>query len=66
MEKYARDLNMLVGMANHSQPTGEWSPVGKSAFWSNTGLLVRADETQNALILAEKINNHWVGEVFEI
>jgi predicted amidohydrolase len=66
MERYARDLNMLVGMANHNQPTGGHSPVGKSAFWSSTGLLARADETQNALILAEKVGNHWVGEICEI
>jgi hypothetical protein len=66
MERYARDLNMLVGIANHNQPTGGWSSAGKSAFWSSTGLLARADETQDALILAEKIGNHWVGEIFEI
>jgi len=66
MERYARDLNMLVGISNHNQSTGGWSSAGKSAFWSNTGLLARADETQNALILAEKLGNHWVGEIFEI
>lgn len=66
LERYARDLNMLVGMANHNQPTGGWAPAGKSAFWSNTGLLAMADETQNALIVAEKIGNHWAGEIFDI
>jgi predicted amidohydrolase len=66
MELYAKKHNMLVAMANYNQPTGNWSPIGKSAIWSNTGLLASTTETQNALVIAEKQNNIWTGQVHEI
>jgi predicted amidohydrolase len=66
MERYAKKHNMLVAMANYNQPTGNWSPIGKSAIWSSTGLLASANETQNALVIAEKQNNIWTGQVHEI
>jgi predicted amidohydrolase len=58
--------NMLVAMANHNKPTGGWLPIGQSAIWSNAGLLARATKTQNALVVAEKLDNAWSGQVFEI
>lgn len=66
MAGYANEYNMLVAMANHNQPTGNWAPVGKSAIWSSTGLLACASESQNALVVAEKLNDKWSGQVFEI
>ncbi len=66
MAGYANKYNMLVAMANHNQPTGNWVPIGKSAIWSNTGLLACASESQNALVVAEKLNDKWSGQVFEI
>ena len=63
---YANKYNMLVAMANHNQATGGWAPIGKSAIWSHTGLLASATETQNALVVAEKVKHGWVGQVFEI
>jgi len=66
MAAYANEYNMLVAMANHSQPTGNWAPIGKSAIWSNTGLLASASENQNALVVAEKLDGHWSGQVIEI
>jgi predicted amidohydrolase len=65
MAHYAKNHNMLVAMANYNQPTGGWAPIGKSAIWSNAGLLACASETQNALIVATKLNDAWSGEVFE-
>ncbi|WP_293267329.1 carbon-nitrogen hydrolase family protein [Neptunomonas sp.] len=66
MNNYASKYNMLVAMANHNQPTGDWAPIGKSAIWTNAGLLASATETQNALVVAEKLDNGWAGQVFEL
>ena len=66
MAAHANEYNMLVAMANHSQPTGNWAPIGKSAIWSNTGLLACASENQNALVVAEKLNGNWSAQVIEI
>ena len=66
MAGYANKYNMLVAMANHNHPTGNWAPIGKSAIWSNAGLLASASENQNALVVAEKLNDKWSGHVFEI
>ena len=66
MAEYASKYNMLVAMANHNKPTGGWNPVGKSAIWSASGLLASASEIQNALVVAEKQNDEWSAQVFEI
>lgn len=66
MAKYAKKYNMLVAMANHNQPTGNWAPIGKSAIWSSSGLLACASEEQNALVVAERNNAIWSAHVFEI
>ncbi|WP_340678987.1 carbon-nitrogen hydrolase family protein [Paraglaciecola sp.] len=66
MNSYASKYNILVAMANHNQPTGGWAPIGKSAIWTNAGLLASATETQNALVVAEKLGSNWAGQVFEI
>lgn len=66
MAEHAHKYNMLVAMANHNQPTGNWAPIGKSAIWSSTGLLACASEKQNALVVAEQVNEQWYGQVFEI
>ena len=47
MSSYAREFNMLVAMANHNRPTGNWDPVGKSAIWTKSGQLNWADKSQN-------------------
>jgi len=66
MHSYARKYNMLVAMANHNQPTGNWKPIGKSAMWTNAGLLASATESQHALVVAEKLDDTWSGQVFEL
>ena len=66
MAHYANKYNMLVAMANHNQPTGGWAPIGKSAVWSNTGLLASASENENAIIVAERENGVWSAHIFEI
>ncbi len=66
MAHYASKYNMLVAMANHNQPTGGWKAIGKSAIWSNTGLLACASSTQNAIVVAERVADKWSAQVFEI
>lgn len=66
MKSYALKHNMLVAMANHNKSTGGWQPIGKSAMWSNRGLLVSATENQQALIIAELIDEQWCARLHEI
>ncbi|MEH6577047.1 MAG: carbon-nitrogen hydrolase family protein [Amphritea sp.] len=66
LEYYARKLKMLVAMANYNQPTGGWLPIGKSAIWTDTGLLAMADEKQDALVIAEHSPSGWTGCVVDL
>lgn len=66
MSSYAREFNMLVAMANHNRPTGNWDPVGKSAIWTKSGQLICADESHNALVIAERKDNDWIGQVINL
>tara|TARA_R110001583_G_scaffold112917_2_gene263050 strand:- start:2648 stop:3424 length:777 start_codon:yes stop_codon:yes gene_type:complete len=67
LQAHARDHNMLVALANYDASTTPfsdgWAPIGKSAFWTNKGLLVCANEFQEALVIAKKVNEEWIGEV---
>ena len=65
---YSQEFNLLVAMANHSQPTGGWLPAGKSAIWFDGELLACANENQNALVVAERLapGQSWRGEVIEL
>lgn len=66
LESYAENYKILVAMANHNNPTGGWSPIGKSAIWNSEGLLTSATETKDSLVIAENISNSWVSEIIEI
>lgn len=66
LQAHARNLNMLVAMANHSQPSGGWKPIGKSAIWAPSGLIAAANETSSALLIAEKRSTGWSGSAIEI
>lgn len=66
LQNYAKKYNLLVAIANYNRPTGAWSPVGKSAIWSSSGLLAQANEIQDALVVAEKKENSWSAQVLEI
>jgi predicted amidohydrolase len=59
----ARERNLIIGIANHSRPTGGWIPCGRSAFWEGDKLLAEADQSQDALVIAEKTEHGWVGSV---
>ena len=57
---------MLVAIANHSQPSGGWIPIGKSAIWYKGNLLARAGESEMALVVAKQIDHVWSGQVIKI
>ncbi len=61
---YALKYNMLVVMANFSEPTGGYETAGKSAVWDGCGRLIAvARESGNALVLAEKEADSWRGRL---
>ncbi|ROU02271.1 carbon-nitrogen hydrolase family protein [Marinobacter sp. R17] len=63
LSSYAREHKMLVTMANHNQPTGNWKPIGKSAAWDHGGCLAVASESTKALVISQQIDGHWRSEV---
>jgi predicted amidohydrolase len=63
---YAEKYNLLVAMANHNQPTGQWQPIGKSAVFYRKRVLACANEHQNALVVAECVDGDWTGKVYAI
>ena len=66
LASYAKQHNMLVTIANHNRNTGGWLPAGMSAAWSQKGLLSKADQHSNSLVISQNIDNTWVSEVFEM
>lgn len=66
LANHARDHQMLVLLANHHQPTGGWVPTGKSAAWTPSSLLVQAPEKGDVLVVAERANDAWRGEVIPL
>lgn len=66
LRSYAKEHDLLVAMANYNQPTGGWQPIGKSAIWDESGLLASADETENCLVIAEKIPTGWQSKVIAL
>lgn len=63
---YADEYQMLVAIANFNKPSGGLAAAGKSAIWFKGDLLAQACELQDALVIAQKCDGHWVGEVHEI
>jgi predicted amidohydrolase len=61
---YASTHRMAVAMANHSAPTGNYVPAGRSAIWDEQGEIVAcADGAEQALVIAEKAAALWNGKV---
>jgi hypothetical protein len=58
---------MLTLMANHGASVGTHPSVGKSAIWRPNGeLLVQADGTEPALLIAKDDSSIWRGEVVKM
>ena len=66
LKSYAARHDLLVAMANHNRPTGGWTPAGQSAIWSWEGRLAAADDTQNALVIAERGPQRWRASVLNL
>ncbi|AOT08121.1 carbon-nitrogen hydrolase family protein [Pseudoalteromonas luteoviolacea] len=63
---YADEYKILVAIANFNKPSGGLPAAGKSAIWYKGGLLAQAGEAQDALVIAQRNDGVWVGEVHEI
>ena len=59
---YAHKLNMLIAIANHNQPTGAWTPIGKSSIWDSCGPIAVAGIKQSTLVIATKNKDGWSGQ----
>jgi predicted amidohydrolase len=67
LSRHASTHRMAVAMANHSAPTGAWTPAGKSAIWDEHGdIVTRADGTEEALVIAEQTSTGWQGRVVRL
>jgi len=64
---YAARHGLLTIMANHGASIGTYASVGKSAMWAPGGdLLVQAEGTESALLIASIEDATWRGEVVSI
>ena len=67
LESYARQHRMATLMANYSGETGGSVPAGRSAVWSENGLLVAASTgTEEALVVGRKDDGAWSGFVLPV
>jgi predicted amidohydrolase len=66
LRNYARNYGIVVAMANQNSRSSSGLPCGKSAIWSRSGLLVSANESQSAIVVAESSSAGWSGGVIEI
>lgn len=61
---YARKHGMNVLMANYCGEAWGSPAGGRSAFWNNEGeLIAKMDGSNSGLLLVEKHNNGWTGQV---
>lgn len=57
---YAAEHQMTVLMANHGGATGGWESAGRSAFWSEDGILIGAAKgAGDLLLLASRDSQGW-------
>jgi predicted amidohydrolase len=66
LKGYARNFNILVAVANQNSHSSNGRPCGESAIWTSSGLLALANESQSAIVTAEKTSTGWTGEVIEV
>ncbi len=64
LKSYARHYEMLVAMANY--PQGVQTACGRSGIWWNGQALAVANETQEALVVAQYEEGQWSGAVVEV
>ena len=67
LSTYAAHCAYAVLMANHGGPSGGYAAAGKSAVWAPGGeLIVAAAGTGNQLVIAQKTEQAWSGELLEL
>jgi predicted amidohydrolase len=66
LQRYARQYGIAVLMANHGADTGDYTPAGRTAAWSDQGdLLASTADTGEALLLIEHSRAGWMGRVVQ-
>ncbi|MCF5544164.1 carbon-nitrogen hydrolase family protein [Pseudomonas salomonii] len=64
LQGYAAEHRMLVLMANHGGPSGDYTCAGRSAIWAADGrLLAGAPGIGEALVIGRRDGQHWTGQV---
>ncbi|MGR3966427.1 carbon-nitrogen hydrolase family protein [Pseudomonas sp. 910_23] len=67
LQGYAAEHRLLVLMANHGGPSGGWACAGRSAIWAADGrLLAAVPGVGEALVIAHRDDEHWVGQVVAV
>lgn len=67
LRQYTKKHGMAAIMANYSSSTGRLKPAGKSAIWNERGeLIVSAQGTEEALVIAKRVENNWSGHIVRI
>ncbi|KFF42937.1 carbon-nitrogen hydrolase [Pseudomonas sp. BRG-100] len=67
LQGYAAEHRLLVLMANHGGPSGGWACAGRSAIWAADGrLLAAVPGVGEALVIARRDGEHWVGQVVAV
>ena len=62
---YARKYSMNVLMSNFCGESWGQPAGGRSAFWNNNGgLIVEMNNSSSGLLLVEKRNDNWTGQLF--
>ncbi|MBJ2220646.1 carbon-nitrogen hydrolase family protein [Pseudomonas sp. MF7453] len=67
LQGYAAEHRLLVLMANHGGPSGGWACAGRSAIWGADGrLLAAVPGVGEALVIARRDGEHWLGHVVAV
>lgn len=65
LSNYAKKYSMNVLMSNFSGESWGQPSGGRSAFWNKNGrLIVEMNDSNTGLIIVEKRNDNWIGQVF--
>ncbi len=65
LSNYAKKYNMNCLMSNFSDESWGQAAGGRSAFWNNQGeLIAEMNDTNSGLLIVEKKNEIWIGQIF--
>ncbi len=66
LQRYAAENDILVMLANYPQTPERMDSAGKSTAWFGSQKILSADESQPALLIAEKSDMGWKASISEI